>query len=64
MLVCCTALAAPVLDGPVPEPIEPDFRRSPLALKHPDWIGCTYDNQWRWKQRDLLGFYSARIVAE
>ena len=26
------------------EPIELDFRRSPLALKHPDWIGCTYDN--------------------
>ena len=26
------------------EPIEQDFRRSPLALKHPDWIGCTYDN--------------------
>ena len=26
------------------EPIEQDFRKSPLALKHPDWIGCTYDN--------------------
>ena len=26
------------------EPIEQDFRRSPLALKHPDWIGCTYDD--------------------
>ena len=26
------------------EPIELDFRRDPLALKHPDWIGCTYDN--------------------
>ena len=26
------------------EPVEQDFRRSPLALKHPDWIGCTYDD--------------------
>lgn len=26
------------------EPIEQDFRKSPLALKHPDWIGCTYDD--------------------
>lgn len=26
------------------EPEEQDFRKSPLALKHPDWIGCTYDN--------------------
>ena len=26
------------------EPIEQDFRRSPLALKHPEWIGCTYDD--------------------
>ena len=26
------------------EPVEKDFRRDPLALMHPDWIGCTYDN--------------------
>lgn len=26
------------------EPIEQDFRKSPLALRHPDWIGCTYDD--------------------
>lgn len=26
------------------EPSEKDFRKDPLALKHPDWIGCTYDN--------------------
>ena len=26
------------------EPVEQDFRKSPLALKHPDWIGCTYDD--------------------
>ena len=27
------------------EPIEVDFRSDPIALKHPDWIGCTYDNR-------------------
>lgn len=26
------------------EPVEQDFRRSLLALKHPDWLGCTYDD--------------------
>ena len=27
------------------EPIELDVRNDPLALAHPDWIGCTYDDR-------------------
>ena len=26
------------------EPVEQDLRTGPLFLKHPDWVGCTYDN--------------------
>lgn len=26
------------------EPLEVDFRKDPLALAHPNWIGCTYDD--------------------
>ena len=28
------------------EPHEVDVHKDPLALAHPDWIGCVYDGQW------------------
>ena len=27
------------------EPVEQDFRKGPLFRKHPDWVGCTYDDK-------------------
>jgi len=27
------------------EPVAVDLRRDPLAFRHPDWIGCTYDGR-------------------